>query len=59
MGHYVPLSSFIKLHSGIDDNFTYEVAEKHYRKCEYCESWYSKELTKCPNCYAPTKTMED
>lgn len=60
MGHYVPHPVSvdpITLGASLS-RFTHKVAEKHYQKCEYCDSWYDKSLTKCPNCYAPAKMME-
>lgn len=36
-----------------------KIVEKQYRKCEYCDSWYDKQLLKCPNCYASANLESD
>ena len=56
MGHYVSVDP-ITMGAALS-RFTHKPAEKHYQKCEYCDSWYDKSLTKCPNCTAPAKMME-
>ena len=60
MGHYFsPPATVDPITLGAAlSRFTHKPAEKYYRKCEYCDSWYDKGLTKCPNCNAPAKIME-
>lgn len=59
MGHYVAFHFADCADEDIYLTPTHKPATKYYRKCRYCDGWYSKELTKCPNCTAPAETMED
>ena len=63
MGHYHNAKNWesVSEHVGIikkdEVNFTHKPAQKYFQKCEYCDSWYDKCLTKYPNCGARAKEM--